>query len=142
MSCRGLARRSWQGYQARYNRLVRRFGGAKNPAAKKKAITAIAHILLKIAYQVLKSGTPYQELGADFYTGRESPEQKQAWLERRLQKLHPGCNVRSPEARLKHPANSSPPDPQSWSRQPTSLSSCRTTDACPPPCHHSGQGRG
>ena len=36
--------------QARYNRLVRRMGGPKNPAAKKKAITAIAHTLLKIAY--------------------------------------------------------------------------------------------
>ena len=79
--------------QARYNRLVRRFGGDKNPGAKKKAITAIAHTLLKIAYQVLKSGTPYQELGADFYTRRESPEQKQAWLERQLQKLHPGCTI-------------------------------------------------
>ena len=79
--------------QARYSRLVRRFGGDKNPGAKKKAITAIAHTLLKIAYQVLKSGTPYQELGADFYTRRESPEQKQAWLERQLQKLHPGCTV-------------------------------------------------
>ena len=79
--------------QARYNRLVRRFGGDKNPGAKKKAITAIAHTLLKIAYQVLKSGMPYQEPGADFYTWRESPEQKQAWLERQLQKLHPGCTV-------------------------------------------------
>ena len=79
--------------QARYNRLVRRFGGDKNPGAKKKAITAIAHTLLKIAYQVLKSGMPYQEPGADFYTRRESPEQKQAWLERQLQKLHPGCTV-------------------------------------------------
>ena len=79
--------------QARYNRLVRRFGGDKNPGAKKKAITAIAHTLLKIAYQVLKTGTPYQELGADFYTRRESPEQKQAWLERQLQKLHPGCTI-------------------------------------------------
>ena len=49
--------------QARYNRLVRRFGGDKNPGAKKKAITAIAHTLLKIAYQVLKSGVPYQEPG-------------------------------------------------------------------------------
>ena len=79
--------------QARYNRLVRRFGGDKNPAAKKKAITAIAHTLLKIAYQVLMSGTPYQDPGADFYTRRESPEQKQAYLERQLQKLHPGCTV-------------------------------------------------
>jgi transposase len=79
--------------QARYSRLVRRFGGDKNPGAKKKAITAIAHTLLKIAYQVLKSGIPYQEPGADFYTRRESPQQKQAWLERQLQKLHPGCTV-------------------------------------------------
>jgi transposase len=52
--------------QAKYRRLVRRFGGKKNPAAKKKAITAIAHTLLKIAYQVLKSGKPYEDLGADF----------------------------------------------------------------------------
>jgi transposase len=79
--------------QARYNRLVRRFGGDKNPAAKKKAITAIAHTLLKIAYQVLKSGTPYQDLGADFYTRRESPEQRQAYLLRQLQKLNPGCTI-------------------------------------------------
>ena len=79
--------------QARYNRLVRRFGGEKNPGAKKKAITAIAHTLLKIAYQVLKSGMPYQEPGADFYTRRESPRQKQAWLERQMQKLHPGCTI-------------------------------------------------
>ena len=79
--------------QARYRRLVRRFGGDKNPAAKKKAITAIAHTLLKIAYQVLKSGTPYQEPGADFYTRRESPAQRQAYLLRQLEKLNPGCTI-------------------------------------------------
>ena len=98
--------------QARYSRLVRRFGGEKNPAAKKKAITAIAHTLLKIAYQVLKSGTPYQELGADFYTRRESPAQQQAYLERRLQKLHPGCTITitisPPEAALAPSANHAP----------------------------------
>jgi hypothetical protein len=79
--------------QARYHRLVRRFGGENNPAAKKKAITAIAHTLLKIAYQVLKSGQPYQDLGADFYTRRESPGQRQAWLLRQLQKLNPGATI-------------------------------------------------
>jgi transposase len=79
--------------QARYNRLVRRFGGEKNPGAKKKAITAIAHTLLKIAYQVLKTGTPCQDLGADFYTRRESPAQQHAYLERRLQKLYPGQTI-------------------------------------------------
>jgi transposase len=79
--------------QARYNRLVRRFGGDKNPGAK-KAITAIAHTLLKIAYQVLQAGTSYQEPGADFYARRESPAQRQAYLERQLQKLHPGCTIK------------------------------------------------
>jgi len=98
--------------QDRYNRLVRRFGGPKNPGAKKKAIVAIAHTLLKIAYAVLKTGTPYQDLGAGFYTRRESPAQRQAWLEHQLQKLHPGCTVtititpppgHAPEAALPRP---------------------------------------
>ncbi len=79
--------------QARYRRLVRRFGGDKSPAAKKKAITAIAHTLLKVAYQVLSSGQPYTEPGADFYTQRESPTHRQAYLERQIQKLHPGCTI-------------------------------------------------
>ena len=79
--------------QARYNRLVRRMGGPKNPAAKKKAIVAIAHTLLKIAYTVLKTGIPYQDPGEDFYTRRETPGHRQAWLERQIQKLHPGCTI-------------------------------------------------
>ena len=90
--------------QARYSKLVRRFGGEKNPAAKKKAITAIAHTLLKIACQVLRSGEPCTDLGADFCTRRESPAQRQAWLERQLQKLHPGSvitiTISPPEAAL------------------------------------------
>jgi transposase len=79
--------------QARYNRLARRFGGTKNPAARKKAIVAIAHTLLKIAYQVLKTGTGYQDLGEDSCTRRESPGQRQAWPESQIGKLHPGCTV-------------------------------------------------
>ena len=79
--------------QARYHKLVRRFGGPKNRGAVKKAILAIAHTLLKIACQVLKSGQPYQDLGADFYTRRESPEQRRAYLLRQLEKLNPGCAI-------------------------------------------------
>jgi transposase len=79
--------------QARYSRLVRKFGGPKNAGAKKRAITAIAHTLLKIAYQVLKTGKPYQDLGADFYTRRESPQARQDYLMRQLQKLNPGCII-------------------------------------------------
>ena len=79
--------------QARYHKLVRRMGGPKNPAARKKAIVAIAHTLLKIAYAVLKTGSPYQDLGEDFYTRREAPAHRQAWLEQQIQELHPGCTI-------------------------------------------------
>jgi transposase len=79
--------------RARYDHLVRKMGGAKNPAARKKAIVAIAHTLLKIAYAVLESGRPYEEPGADFYARRESPEQQQKYHERQIQKLYPGCTV-------------------------------------------------
>ena len=48
---------------------------------------------MKIACQVLKTGTPYQDLGADFCARRQSPQHKQAWLEHQLQKLHPGCAI-------------------------------------------------
>lgn len=79
--------------QARYTRLVRRMGGEKNPAARKKAIVAIAHALLKIAYAVLKTGQPYAEPGEDFYARRESPAQRQAYHEKQIQRLYPGCTV-------------------------------------------------
>ena len=72
---------------------MRRFGGPKNPVAVKKAILAIAHTLLKIAYQVLRSGKPYEDLGADYYSRRESPEQRRAHLLRQLEKLSPGCVI-------------------------------------------------
>jgi len=42
---------------------------------------------------VLKTGAPYTEPGADFYTRRESPEQRHACLHRQLQKLHPDCTI-------------------------------------------------
>jgi transposase len=79
--------------QARYRRLVRTFGGPKNKGAQKRAITAIAHTLLKIAYTVLKTGKPYADLGADFYTRRESPDARRDYLIRQLQKLNPGCVI-------------------------------------------------
>ncbi len=86
--------------QARFSRLVRRFGGARNKGAAKRAIIAIAHTLLKIAYQVLKADTPYADLGAGFYDSRESAQARQDYLVRQLQKLNPGCviTITPPEA--------------------------------------------
>jgi hypothetical protein len=79
--------------QARFHRLVRKFGGPKNKGAKKRAIIAIAHTLLKIACAILKTGTPYREPGADFYTRRESARAREDYLVRQLKKLHPGCVI-------------------------------------------------
>jgi transposase len=86
--------------QAKFHRLVRKFGGARNKGAVKRAIIAIAHALLKIAYHVLKTGTPYTDLGADFYTSRETPQARQDYLIRQLQKLNPGAviTITPPEA--------------------------------------------
>jgi transposase len=75
--------------QARYGKLVRSFGGPHSAGAKKRAIVAIAHTLLKIAYSVLKTGMPYRDLGEDFYARRDSPAQRQAYLERQIRRLYP-----------------------------------------------------
>ena len=74
--------------QARYQRLVRRMGGPKNPAARKKAIVAIAHTLLKIAYAILKTGKP-----ARTSAPAATPRRQHLYLERLLRKLCPGCDV-------------------------------------------------
>jgi diadenosine tetraphosphate (Ap4A) HIT family hydrolase len=50
-----------------------------------------AHTLLKIAYEVLRSGKPYEDPGPDFYTRRESPGQRRAYLLRRLENSAPAA---------------------------------------------------
>ncbi len=79
--------------QAKSSRLVRKFGGPRNKGALKRAIMAIAHTLLKIACQVLKTGKPCQDLGAGFCDSRETPQARQDYLLRQLQKLNPGCVI-------------------------------------------------
>jgi len=62
--------------KARYHRLVLRFGGYRNPAAKKRAIIAIAHTLIVIIWHVLATDTPYTDLGSDFYQRRNDPDRE------------------------------------------------------------------
>jgi transposase len=72
---------------AQYHRLVRRFGGHRNPRAKKKAAVAVAHTLILIIYCVLDRHVPYTELGDDFYTRRQDPERYKDKLIARLATL-------------------------------------------------------
>jgi len=92
--------------QARYHALVRRMGGPKNPAARKKAIVAIAHTLLKIAWAVLKSGQPYEEPGDDFYARREDPPAARPGSRPRSRSSTPAAPSPSP---LHHPGTGDRP---------------------------------
>jgi transposase len=73
--------------RARYHRLVRRFGGYRSPAAKKRAIIAIAHTLIVIIWHMLATGQAYTDLGTDFYARRADPERETQKLIARLQAL-------------------------------------------------------
>jgi transposase len=72
---------------AQFHHLVRRFGGHRNSAAKKKAAVAVAHTLILIIYHVLAQNTPYTELGHDFYTKRQDPQRYRDRLVARLKTL-------------------------------------------------------
>jgi transposase len=50
--------------QARYYRIKRRRG-------HKKAVVAVGHQILEIAYYVMRDGVTYQELGADYFDRRD-----------------------------------------------------------------------
>lgn len=54
---------------AQYKRLVKRMG-------KKKALIAVGHSILVIAYHVLQSRTSYQELGGDYFDRRNGDKQR------------------------------------------------------------------
>jgi transposase len=64
---------------AKYKRLVKRMG-------KKKALVAIGHNLLVIAYHLLKQRVSYEELGEDYYDRRYKQGEK-ARLIRKLEGL-------------------------------------------------------
>lgn len=51
--------------QARYHRVKRHRG-------HKKAVVAVAHQMLEIAYYVMRDGVTYQELGADYFDRRHA----------------------------------------------------------------------
>lgn len=72
---------------ARFHHLHRRFGGRPNPKAGKKAAFATAHTLIKVIWKVLSAGTPYEDLGHDFYSRRTDPEAEARRLIAKVEKL-------------------------------------------------------
>jgi len=64
---------------AQYRRLTARRGG-------KRAALAVGHSILTIAYHMMDRGTPFNELGADYFD-RRNPERVKARLVARLEKM-------------------------------------------------------
>jgi transposase len=77
-----------EGYlKSLYHRHVMKWGGYRSSIAKSKAIIVVAHAILVIIWHVLATGTPYDELGADYLTRRLDPERETARLIARLEAL-------------------------------------------------------
>jgi transposase len=73
---------------AQYHRLARRRG-------KKKAIMAVAHSILIIAYCLIQNHEPYHDLGRNYYD-RRNPQATAKRLVQRLQQLGYQVNVSQP----------------------------------------------
>jgi len=65
---------------AQYARLRGRRGGAR-------ATIAVAHSILVAAFHILERGTPYEDLGADWFIRRRSPERHARTLVHQLEAL-------------------------------------------------------
>lgn len=80
IQCAWAAKRKKGSYlQAQFLRLRSRRGD-------KKAICAVAASILTAVYHMLKNGTPYQDLGAEYFTKRSKLTNAQRWV-RRLEHL-------------------------------------------------------
>jgi transposase len=62
-------------WAAKYKRLVRRLG-------KKKALVAVGHTRLRVAYYLLKRRVPYTDLGSDYFDHLQVQRQRQRLLQR------------------------------------------------------------
>jgi len=78
-SARATTRRSNNYLSALYHRIVRRRGD-------KRAIFAVAHSIIVIIFNMLKSGTPYQDLG-ELYFDKHDQERVVRRTVKRLEKL-------------------------------------------------------
>jgi transposase len=83
-SARAAARTKGTFLGARYRRLAARRG-------PNRASVAIAHTMVVIAWHMLTNGETYRELGEDYYTRNQDPEQRARRLTRQLEQL--GYNV-------------------------------------------------
>jgi transposase len=81
-----LVQAAWAASHTKGSYLADQFRRLASRRGKKRALIAVGHTILVIAYHVLKKGVDYKELGAD-YLARLDPERVTRNLVKRLQKL-------------------------------------------------------
>jgi transposase len=67
--------------------LASQYARLKGRRGHKKAIIAVAHSILVVAYHLLERGEPYSDLGADYFLTRQSSEAYQHRLVRQLERM-------------------------------------------------------
>jgi len=70
-------------FAAQYRRFKRRFGRK----SEGKAVFAVAHSIIVVAWHVLHEKTPYRELGSDYFARRSDAAHRQRYLLRELERL-------------------------------------------------------
>lgn len=70
-------------FAAQYRRFKRRFG----KKSEGKAIFAVAHSIIVVAWHVLHEWTPYRELGSDYFERRSAAAHRERYLLRELERL-------------------------------------------------------
>ena len=83
---RTLSQAAWAASHTKDTYLSARFRQIAKRRGKKRAIIAVAHSILIIAYHMLAEGTEYKDLGGDYFD-RLNPERQKRYFLRRLQQL-------------------------------------------------------
>ena len=105
---RALCQAAWAASRKKNSYLAAFFYRHAGKHGIRKAIVALAHRILIIAFCMLRDGSDYQEVGGDYFD-RLNPERTRARLVRRLQRL--GLDVFL-QPRADKLARSPPPSPQ------------------------------
>ncbi|WP_243450384.1 hypothetical protein [Desulfosporosinus sp. Sb-LF] len=74
---------AWAASKTKNTRLSSTFWRWVKRMGKKKALLALGHLILRIAYKILLTREPYKELGTEYLVKRE--EEKEQRLIRQLQ---------------------------------------------------------
>jgi transposase len=83
---RGLCQAAWAAASTKNTYFSAQFRRLCAKRGKKRAILAVAHSLLAVAYTLLKTGRRYQDLGADYFIKLDEKKYKRHYL-RGLRKL-------------------------------------------------------